>query len=569
VTPSGPWAARGAAAALALAAAATAATEVSANDLWWHLKAGEWIVVNGAVPRLDPFTFTSFGTPWVDHGWLWQLAAWSLFALAGFAGLALLKLASAAIVAAAAFRALCRSRWNLHAGSLLVVACLAGMRFRLTDRPETASLALLAIYLFILTSPDLPTMRRAGGAFLLTALWANVHAGALLAPALAAACALGSLLELSRARSERAGAGVDLRDRAKGEALAGAASFAGLLFNPWGYQLLLVPLKLAGALADPRLVNPEWVRPAWSTFSLFHTALAGGLFLCAFRILRREDPSGWRPFLLLAGSGALALTGARHIGVFFVVAAFAAALAWKPAPGAPEVRPAGGVTAAIWGLGAAVLFPIFPSTLTAPPGFGVVQGTFPAEETDYVSANLETPRALYNDVGHGGYLIWRLYPEDRVFIDGRNEIHATLLHEIAEALDDGRAWSALLDRYGIQAAIVRYREEQIRLAGAPPEDPGRSFSSLHFPRTKWALVHWGDSAMVFVRRGGKHDALIVRDEYRFAQPEDWRYLLAQCQSGNEALLLGILTDLTRRARQAPGSQRADEQLEEFRALQFR
>jgi len=55
-------------------------------------------------------------------------------------------------------------------------------------------------------------------------------------------------------------------------------------------------------------------------------------------------------------------------------------------------------------------------------------------------------------LAHGAYGS----PEDRVFIDGRNEIHATLLHEIAEALDDGRAWSALLDRYGIQAAIRKH-----------------------------------------------------------------------------------------------------------------
>ena len=114
-----------------------------------------------------------------------------------------------------------------------------------------------------------------------------------------------------------------------------------------------------------------------------------------------------------------------------------------------------------------------------------------------------------------------------------------------------------------------YREDQIRVAGAPPEDPGRSFSALHFPRTQWALVHWGDAAMVFVRRGGAHDALIARDEYRSAQPEDWRYLIARCQAGDEALLRGILMDLKRRSERAPASHRVEEQMTAFQALQRR
>jgi len=565
---------RMAATAVGLAAAAAAATQVSANDLWWHLKTGEWIAVHGAIPRADPFSFTSAGAAWVDHGWLWQISAWSLHALAGLSGVVGLKLACAVVVAMAAHLALSRSRWGPIRASLLVLLCVAGLRFRLTDRPETASLALLSIFLLLLIARGIRPGRRIFLGFLLSAVWSNVHAGVLLAPALAGACAAGSLIETSRALRERSPAARDLLARARCEAGVAIASFAGLLVNPYGYRLLLVPLRLSGALADPRLVNPEWLRPRAETFPLFYAVLVSALLLCAHGILRRADASLWRPMILIGGAGALAMSGARHIGIFFTVLPFAAA-AWRerevgaepagiPPAGPPSIRLR--VRAAIPGLAAAALFPFLPASPGSPPGLGVEKGRFPSAEADYVVQHLKPPRRLYNDVGHGGYLIWRLYPEDRVFIDGRNEVHAALLHEIAAALDDGRAWAALLDRYGIGSAIVRYREEPIRVAGTAPDDPGRSFSALHFPRTKWALVFWGDAAMVFVRRGGAYDALIERDEYQYADPEDYRYLERRSGGDDRRLLAGILSDLERRIASGPPSERAAMLQERFRAI---
>src|SRR3954447_4088368 len=32
-------------------------------DVWWHLRAGRWIVDNRAISRVDPFTFGSAGLP--------------------------------------------------------------------------------------------------------------------------------------------------------------------------------------------------------------------------------------------------------------------------------------------------------------------------------------------------------------------------------------------------------------------------------------------------------------------------------------------------------------------------
>jgi len=554
-------------AALAVAAASAAATRVAANDLWWHLRAGEWIVSHAAVPRADAFSFTSAGTPWVDHGWLWQVVAWLMHDHLGLAGLAILKLSSAALVAALSFAALRRRGVAPLPSVVVVLVCLAGARFRLTDRPEAASLALFAIFAFVVLIADLTPARRALAAAAVSCLWASVHAGVLLAPAIAGAASLGSFMEGTRARrAGRPGAAPALA-RARGEGLAAAAAAAGALVNPYGLRIFLVPWKLGAALADPRLVNPEWLPPSMATFPLFHTVMAACIVWFAVRILRRHEASAWRSMLLVAGMGTLALSGARHIGFFFAALPFALALA-RDAADRPPAGPRGAVLATVLAAGAAVAFPLAPSPLAAPPGFGVDESRFPVAESDYVASRLRAPRRLYNDVGQGGYLIWRLYPEDRVFIDGRNEVHAALLGEIAEALDDGRGWASLLDRHDVRGAVVGYREQRIEVAGRPVE-MARSFAALHFPRSKWALVFWGDAAMVFLRRGGEIDALISSDEYRFVHPEDAAYQLERCRHGDQALLAGVLGDLRRRVAASPRSARAEDLLKTFGEIEPR
>ena len=39
-------------------------------DFWFHLKTGEYFFTTGGVPRMEMFSFTYYGIPWIAHGWL-------------------------------------------------------------------------------------------------------------------------------------------------------------------------------------------------------------------------------------------------------------------------------------------------------------------------------------------------------------------------------------------------------------------------------------------------------------------------------------------------------------------
>src|SRR6478736_4853269 len=42
-------------------------------DSHWHIAVGNWMLAHGAVPTVDPFSFTFAGQPWIAKEWLSQL----------------------------------------------------------------------------------------------------------------------------------------------------------------------------------------------------------------------------------------------------------------------------------------------------------------------------------------------------------------------------------------------------------------------------------------------------------------------------------------------------------------
>jgi hypothetical protein len=61
-----------------------------------------------------------------------------------------------------------------------------------------------------------------------------------------------------------------------------------------------------------------------------------------------------------------------------------------------------------------------------------------------------------NDYDWGGYLIWRLYPENRVFIDGRADVYGdVLMKDFGEANSLTGDWRAVLERWRIRTVILK------------------------------------------------------------------------------------------------------------------
>jgi hypothetical protein len=546
-------------------AAVAGTLRLRAYDLFWHLASGRWMLAHRQLPRLDPFRFTSVGVPWVDHEWLFQVGIarierqWGLPALV--VGLAFLVVGLAALLYWAARRA----GAPVSAAVFVTLIAILGARGRFFLRPELASLAGLAVLLVLLQE-----LRRGGRRPLLlipllVAVWVNFHPGALIAPAVVAAYLVGSRLPGGWGPPRRGVEPVSLWV----VVLAPLLALLALLANPYGSQVFGVPFGIASALRGLPGTNPEWL-PVWKapqSFFLTGVALLAALAVLTFARTWRVDPATGLAALALT---ALAATGVRHQGLFFVGAAFFAAelaaqlagpltlpyleIRSADAPAnQPEprwARPAAVLAcllAAFWCVHPPSRGPLRPRQGTLLPGFGIEPGRFPERAVNELARRPGLGN-LYNDVAWGGYLLWRLYPPRQVFIDARNEVNPGLLHEIAAARGDEGAWFALLDRYRIDAALVRYDDRPRPVLGPPaaPGEPPRvelhTSNALFFPRQRFALVYWDDVAMLYVRRTPERAGELELGEYRFVHPEDWRPAAARAAAdpGFRAAALGEL-----------------------------
>ncbi len=563
-------------------AAVAGAFKIRAYDLFWHLATGRWILVHGQAPRIDPFRFTSSGAPWVDHEWLFQAAAYGAWRGLGLDGLVLLRAAAAVALAGLLLGAIRRAGAPLTASAAVVLAAVLGARARLFLRPELVTLLALAALLWLLSELRRAGPRRrlvlAGVATLGTAVWANAHPGALAAPLVALAYLVGARLP--------GGSGAPRRgDRPVPWGLAfglPALLAAALLANPYGARIFRVPLAIGASLRNLAAVNPEWL-PVWdgrvARDSLyFFTALAalGLLALVARRHAGRLDPAS---ALAAAALTALAASSIRHQALFYVGAALFAGECLADLVAAPQsdrdetpaprlLRRPELLVAFLCALALAwVLFPptrgpLAPRQGRYTVGLGVEPGRFPVHLLDRLH-RWPGLGHLYNNSAWGGYLLWRLYPPRQVFSDGRNEVNPGLLREIGAARRSNDDWNALLERYRIDGAVVRYENRLLEVLEPPSTPGGRPRVSRHtpdavfFPREKFALVAWDDAGMLLVRRTPERAARLAAEEYRFVDPEDWRYTLEQA-ARDPAFRRGALAELRRRLAEPPRSRRAED-----------
>lgn len=460
-------------------------------DYFWHLATGRWIVDSGAVPAVDPFSLSSLKEEWINLEWLFDVIAYALWSIAGHEGLTIVMAlgtgATAGVVAWLASRQLAP-----EAVFATIGIAWAGLLFRLDVRPETASVPLFLIALWL--ALQAPLGRRI---FLLVAtviLWINVHPSALLAPVLVAAVWAGELPGRSAGPSHRM------------RAIQLGASFMALLANPWGWRGILAPIELAGGLEKAAgFVNLEWRASDPATFPLFWImvlVLVAGWVLSSDRDLKKLAVT-----VLLT---VLAARYARNQIYFFAALPFLITI-----PGRVERRAGGWLTA---GAAIVAVVAVIAASFSRPWGTGFEHGAFPVHTASIVSSN-RLEGAIYNPDQLGGYLIWTFYPERRVLTDGRNELHMDYIVALRDALRDSRQWNALMEQWNPAIAFHDYLEPIEVMDAASGTSQRLPASLAFFPRSQWALVGFDDAAMLFVRRGWHDDQLIERLEYEALVPD--------------------------------------------------
>ncbi|MFO0888633.1 MAG: hypothetical protein U0790_05730 [Isosphaeraceae bacterium] len=215
-------------------------------DFHWHLRTGDLIRKTGQVPRVDFYTFTCQGKPWIDLHWIFQVGISWINQHAGVPGLVLAK---AVITCAAVFLLITARRrsWPIWAILLAWLPALLVLSGRMYVRPETLSLLYLAMTLAVISRWD-RFPRLAWVLPLVQAAWVNSHGLFLIGLIVQAFALVDAALRRGAFAPER-------RRWWQIVIPACAASGAACLLNPFGVHGAIFPLELAGTMSNPIFSN--------------------------------------------------------------------------------------------------------------------------------------------------------------------------------------------------------------------------------------------------------------------------------------------------------------------------
>ena len=79
---------------------------------------------------------------------------------------------------------------------------------------------------------------------------------------------------------------------------------------------------------------------------------------------------------------------------------------------------------------------------------------FPAEAVSFIREE-RLPREMFNPYNWGGYLIWELYPDYPVFVDGRTDLYDdSFLRRYLQVAWVQPGWEEVLEAHHVQFALV-------------------------------------------------------------------------------------------------------------------
>src|SRR5713101_619655 len=461
---------------LALGLFAMAARGVIDPDVWWHLRTGQLTLQNHGLFHADPYSFTRFGQPWVNHEWLSEVLLFDVYRGTGFAGLIVLFAAVIAITLLLVF-VRCPGRPYLAALITLWGALASAPAWGV--RPQMFSFLLGSIFLVLLEASSKRPNLVAWTAPLML-LWVNLHAGYPIGLAFLALFLIGETLQAA------------IRPGPWRQSAARLMCLALVAVNPNGLHIYAYPFETLRSAAMQRFIQ-EWFSPD------FHDPMYLPLLLMLLALLAGLAFSPRHPRLrdlaLLLATVPAALRSMRHIPILVLVLApilAGLAEAWFQQLGAERFLQAGQNQPSMRIVLANVLVLVALAAFTLLRIRQVIRNQeetearhFPQAAAAFLSRE-HPPGPILNHYNFGGYFTWKLYPQYRVFTDGRADVYGDrFMDDFAAAYYLTDDWRMPFNRWEIRTLIL------------PPDAP--LITALR-PSPDWKQIYADSQAVILTKR---------------------------------------------------------------------
>jgi hypothetical protein len=425
------------------------------GDLGMHIAAGRYILQNAQIPINDIFSHSTPGASLVPYQWLSQVFLALAYQLMGLDGDVLLTAIVIAATFLLAYLETVRRGASRLVGLVVVLAAAAASSVHWLALPHIFAFLLLAIWSYQLER----FCNKPGRPFwifpVIMLLWVNLYAAFIAGFLVLAAYIAGWLVELRQ--------GLALRETGKKLGLIAITSMLVTFINPVGWHIWSAALRF---LSDP----DRFSRAAGYLPPNLHAPVTWPfLFLVGFALsaLAWGKHLRMREALLLAGWSIMGFQSAGNIPLFAIVTApifgellqpQAARLEWlvklENGLGLLEKRLRGWFWPA-FSVGAVLLLftQHFPLDLMR-SGNSFDPTFFPVDASTWLDQHPQ-PGKMFNYYAWGGYLLYRDWPGQKVFIDGQVDHDSeTLGHEYEIAISAAPGWKHVLEEYDISWVIV-------------------------------------------------------------------------------------------------------------------
>ncbi len=437
-------------------------TLLADGDTGWHIRTGEYILATRSCPRQDLYSFSKPGEPWFAWEWLADVAlalAHRADGLAGVAFLAALVIVGAALIL---LRRMLRAGANAFVAMIALMIAVGAASIHFLARPHVFTLLLWTIALGLIERDRERPGRGIWWLVPLTLVWVNLHGGFVALPASLALAAAGRAGELwwAGGRSVR-----DLLPAVR-YALLAAACTAASLANPYGWRL---HAHIASYLRSDWIRNAvdEFQSPKFrSEYSLYFELLLFAALMLAPALVARGRLTEALLYVFWAHAS---LVSARHVPLFAFlaapgVAAEATAL-WRRLAARTGARsiPAileqvsadlsrGFARPSLWAVLASALLILGTPESHRPRDFP--HQKFPVEILNRHGERLAGQRVFTSDQW-ADYLIYRYYPAQRVYFDGRSDFYGRQVGEEYLRMAQGRTgWREALEKWDFRYALL-------------------------------------------------------------------------------------------------------------------
>jgi hypothetical protein len=447
-------------------------------DIWFHLRNAEYLLTRLHVPRVEMYSFTVQGHPWINPEYLAEVPyylAWRVFGLIGIKAVELLLVEGIFL----GLIYLCwRESRNIKAA---VVACYFTVFLAVVNfGPRTVLFGYGYLVLLLIVLERFRSQGR-GPLWLippLFCLWINTHGSwslGLVVFGVVVACGM------IQGRWGKVEATRWTPSQLRKLCVAFGASIGALFVNPYGYRLVFYPLDLA--FRQKVAVNhvAEWVSVDFHNTRgkvalILIVALVLAALLSSYRWQLHELA------LVLFGL----YSGLTYIRFLFLLGILAAPLLAKVlADGVPPYRRAIDKPVLNAIIVAAVLVFIirgFPSDAQLRQS---IAKEYPADVLPYLKSHPHEGRVL-NDYAWGGYLCWN-DRDFKEFIDSRADIfvYAGVFQDYVKLIGLNKS-QAILDQYGIRYVLFPRNAPLIMTLEQGP---------------RWKVIFTGNTSVMLERIG--------------------------------------------------------------------